>query len=82
MAWDIKRRELLGAGALGAAVAGLGVLPGAAAARARRVTVIEESASPESRMCAATRAESGVVGRTIRLDRSLNVLLHELDDAD
>lgn len=82
MAWDIKRREFLGAGALGATVAGLGVLPGAASARARRVTVIEETASPESRMFAATLAESGVVGRTIRLDRSLNVLLHGLDDTD
>lgn len=82
MAWDIKRREFLGAGALGATVAGLCVLPGAASARARSVTVIEETASPESRIFAATLAESGVVDRTIRLDRSLNVLLHDLDDVD
>lgn len=82
MAWDIKRREFLGAGALGATVAGLGVLPGAASARACKVTVVEETASPESRLFAATLADSGVVGRTIRLDRSLNVLLHDLDNAE
>ena len=82
MAWDCKRRDFLGAGALGATVAGLGVLPGTAAARARRMIVVEETSSPESRLFAATLAGSGLVGRTIRLDRSLNVLLHELDDAD
>lgn len=80
MAWRFKRREFLGAGALGAAAAGFCTLPGSSPAFARQTTIVEESASPESRLFAATLADSGLAGRTIRLDRSLNVLLHELDD--
>lgn len=82
MAWEFKRREFLGAGALGAAVAGLGALPGTAAARARKVTVVEESASPESRLFGATLRESGLVERTVRLNRSLNGLLEQLEETD
>lgn len=80
MTWNVKRREVLGAGALGAAAAGLGGLSGPASARNRFVTVIEESAVPESRQFASAFADFGTAARIIRIDRSLGGLLHELEN--
>ena len=81
MTWNVRRREVLGAGALGAAAAGLGGLSGPALARNTPATLIEESAVPESRMFASTFADVGLAARVIRIDRSLGGLLHELDEA-
>jgi hypothetical protein len=81
MTWNVRRREVLGAGALGAAAAGLGGLSGPASARNRHVTLIEESAVPESQLFASAFADAGMVARIIRIDRSLGGLLHELEEA-
>lgn len=81
MTWNVRRREVLGAGALGAAAAGFGSLPGPARARNRHVTLVEESAIPESRQFASTLANASTAARIIRIDRSLSGLLHELEDS-
>ncbi|WP_230206928.1 hypothetical protein [Novosphingobium sp. Gsoil 351] len=71
---------MLGAGALGAVAAGLNGLSGPASARNRLVTLVEESAIPESRQFVSAFAASGTTARIIRIDRSLGGLLHELED--
>lgn len=80
MAWNFSRRAVMGGGAVGLASAGMGLGVSTAAAPMRKVVVIEESAIPESRQFAETLINAGDVARVIRIDRSLNGLLHELTD--
>lgn len=82
MAWDISRRTVLSGGAIGAAAAGLGFGNGALAEQARKLIVVEETEVPESRQFASTFATRGHAAHIIRIDRSLNGLLHELDVTD
>lgn len=80
MAWDVSRRVVLGAGALGATAAGLATaLSGAASARNRRLTLVEETSVPESRQFAGAIAEAGWGESILRVDRTLNALLHALE---
>jgi hypothetical protein len=79
MAWVVRRRDVLGAGALGTAVVGLGSLPQLASTSNRTVTLVEESGVPESRQFASALVDSGFAGKVIHIDRSLNGLLEELE---
>ena len=79
MAWNLRRRDVLGAGALGTAAVGLGTLARSEPGRSRTVTLVEESGVPESRQFASALIDSGFAGEVIRIDQSLNGLLHELD---
>lgn len=79
MAWKLRRRDVLGAGALGTAAVGLGTLARSKPGRRRTVTLVEESGVPESRQFAAAMVDSGFAGEVIRIDQSLNGLLHELE---
>lgn len=78
MAWDISRRAVMGSGAAGLVAAGVGIGGGASAMR--RTVVIEESSAPESRQFAEAIATADFSVRVIRVDRTLNGLLHELED--
>lgn len=80
MTWNVRRREVLGAGALGVATAGLVGLSVSASGRNRLVSILEESAVPESRLFASAIADAGMAARTIRIDRSLGGLLYELEE--
>lgn len=79
MAWKLTRRDVLGAGALGTAAVGLGTLARSKPGGGRTVTLVEESGVPESRQFAAALIDSGFAGEVIRIDQSLNGLLHELE---
>mgnify|MGYP006081495175 CR=1 FL=1 len=79
MAWNLRRRDVLGAGALGTAAVGLGTLVRSEPGRSRTVTLVEESGVPESRQFASALIDSGFAGEVIRIDQSLNGLLHELE---
>lgn len=79
MAWIVRRRDVLGAGALGTAAVGLGSLSQIASTPNRTVTLIEESGVPESRQFASALVDSGFAGKVIHIDRSLNGLLEELE---
>ncbi|MCW1384349.1 hypothetical protein OLX02_16125 [Novosphingobium sp. KCTC 2891] len=78
MAWDVSRRTVMSGGAVGAAVAGLGIGRSALAKRPLKIIVIEEAEVPESRLYAETFVNSGRAAKVIRIDRTLNGLLHEL----
>lgn len=80
MTWNVSRRRVIGGGAVGLATVGIG-FGTPATAHARNVVVIEESAIPESRQFAETLIDSGDCARLVRIDRSLNGLLHELTDS-
>lgn len=82
MAWNVRRREVLGGAALGIAAAGFGLGKAHAASGLQRVTLVEETSIPESRHFAQAFAEAGHPARIIRIDRSLNGLLDELADAE
>jgi hypothetical protein len=79
MAWVVSRRAVMSGGALGAAVAGLGIGRGATAQANHKIIVLEETAVPESRLFTETFINSGYAAQVIRIDRSLNGLLHELE---
>ncbi len=79
MAWNLKRRDVLGAGALGTAAVGLGALARSEPGRSRTVTLVEESGVPESRQFASALIDNGFAGEVIRIDPSLNGLLYELE---
>lgn len=79
MAWNLRRRDVLGAGALGTATIGLGALVQSEPGRSRTVTLVEESGVPESRQFASALIDSGFASEVIRIDQSLNGLLHELE---
>lgn len=79
MAWKLGRRDVLGAGALGTAAVGLGSLARPGPGPNRTITLVEESGVPESRQFASAMIDSGFAGEVIRIDRSLNGLLHELE---
>ena len=82
MVWDVRRRELLGAGAVGAATAGfVGFSSAAASERWRAITLVEESGTPESVQFASAMTAGGRTARIIRVDRSLNGLLVELEES-
>ena len=70
---------MLGAGVLGTAAVGLGSLPQLGSSPNRTVTLVEESGVPESRQFASALVDSGFAGNVIRIDRSLNGLLQELE---
>lgn len=80
MAFVVRRRTVLGGAALGGAAAGLASIPRLASAQHASVTLVEESGVPESRQFASALADSGLVGKVIRIDSSLNGLLEELQD--
>ena len=82
MALNVSRRAVIGGGAAGLAAAGISFGVSTAAASARPVVVIEESAIPESRQFAEALVNSGHAARVVRIDRSLNGLLHELADSE
>ena len=82
MAWDVSRRTVMSGGAVGAAVVGLGIGRSAWAKRPIKTIVIEEAEVPESRLFAETFVNSGRAAKIIRIDRSLNGLLHELAIAE
>lgn len=79
MAWDVSRRTVMSGGAVGAAVAGLGIGRSALAQRPRKIIVIEETHVPESRLFAETFTNLGRAAQVVRIDRSFNGLLHELE---
>lgn len=80
MAWDVTRRDLLGVGAMGAATFGLAGLRGPVSDRSGHLTLVVETAVPESRQFADAIAETGWSRRILRIDRSLNGLLDELKE--
>jgi hypothetical protein len=82
MALNVSRRAVLGGGAVGLAAAGISFGVSTAGPPVRPVVVIEESAIPESRQFAEALVDSGHAARIIRVDRSLNSLLHELTDTN
>lgn len=79
MDWMIRRRQVLGVGALGTAALGLGNFVPLASRPDRAVTLLEESAVPESRQFASALVDSGFASKVTRIDRSLNGLLEELE---
>lgn len=79
MDWMIRRRDVLGACAAGAAATGLGSFLLRMPRAHHGVTLVEESAVPESRQFASALAVGGSVDKVIRIDRSLNGLLEELE---
>tara|TARA_R110002020_G_scaffold291182_5_gene506650 strand:+ start:1740 stop:2312 length:573 start_codon:yes stop_codon:yes gene_type:complete len=81
MTWNVKRRELLGVGALGVAAAGLVGLPDSTSAQNRSITLVEESAIPESKLFTSAFADAGVVSRIVRVDYSLSGLLYALQNS-
>lgn len=82
MAWDVSRRAVMGSGALGLAATGIGFGASTASGRAIKTVIVEESAIPESRQFASAFVGAAPSTRVIRIDRSLNGLLHEIDHTD